>query len=175
MSSSFKKLSLVYVPDTVLLQVAEPVAQVTDEIRYYLDEMVRVMYEEGGIGLAANQVGLLHRLVVMDCTGADEDSVIYKMVNPEITWTSDDTSTLNEGCLSIPTAKAEITRPSEVTVKYLDENGNPHEMTMDGLLATCIQHEVDHLNGVLFIDYLSKLKRSMLLKKAEKFNRLHQE
>ncbi len=175
MSSPFEKLSIVYVPDSVLSQVAAPVAEVTDEMRYYLDEMVRVMYAQGGIGLAANQVGLLHRLAVMDCTEEDEDPVVYKMINPEITWTSEHTSTAQEGCLSIPTAKADITRPAEVTVKYWDENGTLCEMTTGGVLATCIQHEVDHLNGVLFIDYLSKLKRDMALKKVEKFKRLNKE
>lgn len=166
-------LSIVYIPDPVLTQVAEPVGEVNDTIRYYLAEMVRVMYDLGGIGLAANQVGLLHRLIVMDCTADDEQSIVYKMVNPQITWTSDEQQTIKEGCLSIPTAKAEVTRPTEITVKYLDENGDPHELTTSGLLATCIQHEVDHLNGVLFIDYLSKLKRDIAVKKVKKYKRLH--
>lgn len=166
-------LSIVYIPDPVLTQVAQPVAQITDDILYYLDDMVRVMHELQGIGLAGNQVGLLHRLVVMDCTGADEDSHIYKMINPEIIWTSEETATMEEGCLSIPTARGSVSRPTEVTVKYLDENGVSQELHTGGLLATCIQHEVDHLNGVLFIDYLSQLKRSMAVKKVQKFKKLH--
>lgn len=166
-------LSIVYIPDPILTQVAKPVEAVNDTVRYYLDEMVRVMYDQGGVGLAANQVGLLYRLIVMDCTADTEQSVVYKMVNPKITWTADETNTVEEGCLSIPTARGEVTRPSEVTVKYLDENGIPQQLTTGGVLATCIQHEVDHLNGVLFIDYLSKLKRNMAVKKVEKYKRLN--
>ncbi|MGB1361188.1 MAG: peptide deformylase [Alphaproteobacteria bacterium] len=167
------ELSLVYIPDERLKQVAQEVATVDDEIRQNLDDMMDTMYKYHGIGLAGNQVGILKRIIVVDCPINEDDeeseSAVYKMVNPKITWKSDEKSVREEGCLSIPTGKGDVERPSEITVKYLDENGKPQELTTGGLLATCIQHEVDHIDGILYTDYLSKLKRDMIAKKVQKY------
>ncbi len=169
------KLKLLYIPDSVLQEKAEEVSTVNDEIRNILDNMMDTMYEHHGIGLAGNQVGILKRLVVIDCpideTDESEDakSVIYKMVNPKITWYSEEKTTREEGCLSIPIGLGDIERPTEITVEYLDEKGNTQSLTTGNLLATCIQHEIDHLNGILYTDYLSKLKRDIIYKKVKKY------
>ena len=160
-------LPIIHVPDTVLRQTAQPVRDITDATRQMLDDMAETMYDAPGIGLAANQIGSLDRLIVMDC-GSDEAPELWQMINPEIIWTSEETSTLEEGCLSIPGHNAEVIRPAEVRARYLDIDGKPQEMEADGLLAACIQHEIDHLNGVLFIDHLSRLKKSMIWKKVMK-------
>lgn len=169
-------LPIVLVPDTVLRQVAKPVETITPELRQLMDDMLETMYDAPGIGLAANQIGRLERVIVLDCADkhAGEEPQPYQMVNPEITWSSDETSKYNEGCLSIPDGTGDVVRPSAIKVRFLDPEGQSHELEADGLLATCLQHEIDHLNGVLFTDHLSKLKRDMLLKKAKKIARERQ-
>lgn len=157
-------------PDAVLKQVAQPVEKVDDSIRTLLDDMLDTMYNAHGIGLAANQVGVLKRVIVVDVEqeGHHEPGNPIKMVNPELVNTSEELFTYQEGCLSFPQQYGDVDRPAFVTVRYLDENGQPQELEADGLLATCIQHEIDHLNGINFVDHLSKLKRDMIIKKLEK-------
>ncbi len=166
-------LPIVLVPDPVLRQVAKPVETITPELRRLMDDMLETMYEAPGIGLAANQVGRLERVIVMDCADKHEgeEPQPLQMVNPEIIATSQETNTYNEGCLSIPEGLGDVVRPAAVTLRYLDPDGQSCELEADGLLATCIQHEIDHLNGILFTDHLSKLKRDMVLKKAKKIAR----
>lgn len=161
------RLPIIHVPDDVLRKKAQPVTTVTSEIRQLLDDMAETMYDAPGIGLAANQIGSLERLIVMDC-GDDDAPELWQMINPEIIWESEEQSKLEEGCLSIPGHNAEVTRPASVRARYMDIEGNICEMEADGLLAACIQHEIDHLNGVLFIDHLSRLKKSMIWKKVLK-------
>ena len=161
-------LPVVYIPNVVLKTRAEEVEQVNDEIRTLLNDMVDTMYDYEGIGLAANQVGVLKRVTVIDVADENQKSNLIKMVNPEITFKSDVFNTYNEGCLSIPTGEGEVSRPEEIEVKYLDENGAEKTLRTGGLLATCIQHEIDHLDGILFIDYLSSTKRDMVKRKVAK-------
>ena len=160
---------IVILPDPVLKTVSTPVEAVTDDIRKLLDDMLETMYEAPGIGLAAVQIGILKRLVVVDAV-RDEDAPRDPMflVNPEVIWSSEETAEYEEGCLSIPEVYDNVTRPAEVTVRYLDRDGKECERHCDGLLATCIQHEIDHLDGILFIDYLSRLKRDRVVKKFAK-------
>ncbi|MCE2517897.1 MAG: peptide deformylase [Alphaproteobacteria bacterium] len=159
---------IVFIPDPVLRQVATPVEDVNAGIRSLMDDMLDTMYDAPGIGLAAPQIGISKRVIVMDCSDDDEADAPLKMANPEIITLSDASQTMEEGCLSIPGHHGEVTRPNGVTVRYLDENNEPRELTCEGLLAVCIQHEIDHLNGVLFIDYLSRLKRDMIVRKMTK-------
>ncbi len=161
-------LPIVTVPDPLLKKVSEPVKKVDDELRTFMDDMLETMYDAPGIGLAAVQVGRLLRILVIDIAPDGEDPNPMYFINPEITWTSEELNTYNEGCLSIPEQYADIERPAECKVKFLDYDGNEQEIHADGLLATCIQHEMDHLNGVVFIDYLSKIKRSMYVRKVKK-------
>jgi peptide deformylase len=169
-----KPLSIL--PDPVLRQVAEPVAEVTDAVRQLMDDMVDTMREEHGLGLAAPQIGLSTRVIVMDCSDEDDaDPVIWKMANPEIIEASDDLVSMEEGCLSIPGYRGEVTRPASVTVRYLDVDGIQQDMQATGLLAACVQHEIDHLNGRLFIDYLSRVKRDMIIRKMTKEARFERE
>ena len=166
---------IVYIPDPVLRQECTPVLSVTGDIQTLLDDMVDTMRDANGLGLAAPQVGETCRVLVMSIPDGDDVDTpertvkIYKMVNPEITWKSDDENTYEEGCLSIPDGSADVTRPSEVKVTYLDENGNSCDIHCTGLTATCVQHEIDHLNGVLYFDHISKLKRDMIKKKTAKW------
>lgn len=162
---------ILIVPDARLKKVCAPVAEVNDEIRQLLDDMLETMYDAPGIGLAAPQIGVDKRVVVLDVTDDKDDPKPMKLVNPEIIWESEDLSVYQEGCLSIPEQYADVERPAEVGVRYLDENGQQHEIEADGLLATCIQHEIDHLDGILFTDYLSALKRNMILKKVQKLQK----
>lgn len=164
---------IITIPDPVLKQVAQPVGAVDDDIRRQLDRMLQTMYEAPGIGLAANQVGLLNRVMVMDLSRRedDEEARPFFMVNPEIIWESEEISVMEEGCLSIPQQYAEVERPAQVRVKYLDYNGKEDELHAEGLLSHCVQHEIDHLNGVLFIDYLSSLKRNMIVRRVEKLKK----
>lgn len=164
-------LPLVLVPQPVLRQVAEPVDEVTDELVKLADDMAETMYDAPGIGLAANQIGVLKRVIVMDCAREDAPPALWKMFNPEIILRSDEATKMEEGCLSIPGHNAEVKRPSEVHVAYLDSDGVRQEMQATGLLAACVQHEIDHLNGVLFIDHLSRLKRDMIWRKVMKDSR----
>ncbi len=164
------KYKIITVPDPVLKQVAAKVENVDDAIRKQMDRMLETMYKAPGIGLAANQVSLLNRVLVMDIAQREEPETrkpIF-MVNPEIIWASEEPSFWEEGCLSIPGQYAEVERPLEVRVKYLDYNGKQQESVFEGLGSHCVQHEIDHLNGVLFIDHLSTLKRNMILKRFKK-------
>ncbi|NNL35382.1 MAG: peptide deformylase [Silicimonas sp.] len=159
-------------PDPRLKTVADPVSEVDDELRQLADDMLQTMYEAPGIGLAAPQVGVLKRLLVMDCI-KDEDQPAKPMVllNPEVTWSSDDTNIYEEGCLSIPDQYADVERPAEVKVRWMSLDGTDEEQHFDGLWATCVQHEIDHLNGKLFIDYLKPLRRQMITRKMQKLKR----
>ena len=155
-------------PDPVLRRKAASVEAVDDDMRRLLKDMLETMYDANGIGLAAPQVGVSRRAIVVDCAGDEEDPQPICMVNPEITWRSEERFTREEGCLSIPNHHGDVTRPEAVTIRYLDGDGGEREMSADGLLATCIQHEVDHLDGILFIDHLSRLKRDMIIRKITK-------
>jgi len=159
-------------PDPVLREIAQPVARVDDAVRAQMDKMVTTMAEAEGIGLAANQVGLLNRVIVVDTAKREfHESRPIAMANPEVIWKSEEVWTYPEGCLSIPQQFADVERPYEVRVKYLDRDGKAQEMHATGLTSTCLQHEIDHLNGVLFIDYISRLKRNMIIKKFDKLHR----
>ena len=159
-------------PDPRLKKTCDPVADLSDELRDLADDMLETMYDAPGIGLAAPQIGVLHRLIVLDCE-KDPDSPPKPLVmfNPEIVTSSDDLNTYEEGCLSIPDQFADVTRPAEVKVAWVDRDGNPREQEFDGLWATCVQHEIDHLNGKLFIDYLGAMKRQMITRKMVKLKR----
>ncbi|WP_299375886.1 peptide deformylase [uncultured Kiloniella sp.] len=161
-------LDIVIAPDPVLKVVCEPVKEVNDEIRELLTSMLETMYKAPGIGLAACQVGVTKRVIVVDVSDDKEENQPYCMVNPEITWESDEYSVYQEGCLSLPEQYADVERPAAIKMTYLDETGKKIELEADGLLATCIQHEIDHLDGVLFVDHISKLKRGMIMKKLKK-------
>jgi peptide deformylase len=167
------KFEIIKVPDPVLKQVAKEVGSVDDSIRAQMDRMLTTMYEAPGIGLAANQVGLLNRVIVLDTAQREEPETRKPIVmaNPEIIWESEEPSIWEEGCLSIPGQYAEVQRPLEVRVRYLDYTGKQQEALFEGLGSHCVQHEIDHLNGVLFIDHLSALKRNMILKKYKKTQR----
>lgn len=164
---------IITIPDPVLKQEANPVNKVTSDIQKQMDQMLQTMYDAPGIGLAANQVGLLNRVIVMDLADQDsgEEAAPWFMVNPQIIWESEEMSVMQEGCLSIPKQYGDVERPAEVRVKYLDYNGKEAEMEASGLLSHCVQHEIDHLNGILFIDYLSSLKRNMIIKKVDKLKK----
>lgn len=164
-------LPVLEIPNPILTQQAQPVAAVTPDIQKLLSDMLETMYFTNGVGLAGNQVGILKRVVVIDCAGEGEAPDPLKMVNPEIIWKSEETLCRSEGCLSIPREYADVERHARVTVRYTDENGRLCERTADGLLGVAIQHELDHLEGVLFIDHLSALKRQRLLKHLEKRRR----
>jgi len=155
-------------PDPILRKKCEPLEKVDTDTKKLMDDMLETMYAAPGIGLAAVQIGILKRLVVIDISRDEEKKNPIFLINPEIINQSKQTSVYEEGCLSIPGQFAEIERPAECTLKYIDYNGKEKELKADGLLATCIQHEVDHLNGILFIDYLSKLKKDMIIKKLVK-------
>ncbi|MGV6805358.1 MAG: peptide deformylase [Ruegeria sp.] len=166
------KRNILIHPDPRLKKVCTPVSDLTDELRALADDMLETMYDAPGIGLAAPQIGVLDRLIVLDCVkeeGADPRPLV--MFNPEVLSASDETSVYEEGCLSIPEQYAEVTRPAEVEVAWMDQNGNAQRETFDGLWATCVQHEIDHLNGKLFIDYLKPLKRQMITRKMVKLKR----
>ncbi|MGA8649644.1 MAG: peptide deformylase [Xanthobacteraceae bacterium] len=156
------------IPDKRLRLVSEPVKRIDASIRALADDMFETMYDAPGIGLAAIQLGVAKRVVVMDLSKKDEAHKPQVFINPEITWASKETSTHEEGCLSIPDYYEEVERPLLVKVKYLDLEGKTHEIEADGLFATCLQHEIDHTNGVLFIDHISKLKRDRVIKKFTK-------
>jgi len=155
-------------PDPILRKKCEPLEKVDTETKKLMDDMLETMYAAPGIGLAAIQVGILKRLVVIDISKGEEEKKPIFLINPKIIHRSKKTSVYEEGCLSLPGQFAEIERPAECTLKYIDYDGKEKELKADGLLATCIQHEVDHLNGILFIDYLSKLKKDMIIKKLVK-------
>jgi peptide deformylase len=164
-------LTILETPDPRLKVVSEPVAAVDDALRALMDDMAETMYAAPGIGLAAIQVGVAKRILVIDLQETEGDKNPRFFVNPEIVWSSDSLNVYNEGCLSVPEQYAEVTRPDRITVRYLDYQGAAHEEKMDGLMATCLQHEMDHLEGILFIDHLSRLKRDMILRKLAKAKR----
>jgi peptide deformylase len=163
-------LNILIAPDPRLKIVAKPVASVDDSVRKIMDDMLETMYVEEGAGLAATQVGIDKRIVVMDIIW-DEGlkRAPLKMANPEILWHSKETSIRNEGCLSVPGQRGEVERPSKVKVRYLDDKNTLVERDADGDLAVCIQHEIDHLNGKLYIDYFSTLKQQIILRKLKKY------
>lgn len=161
-------LPILTAPDPLLKKKAKPVKAVDDDIRKLMDDMLETMYDAPGIGLAAPQVGVSKRVIVLDISKDNEDAQPLKMANPEIIWESDDIKTYEEGCLSVPEQYAEVKRPSHVKVRYLDYQNEIREIEADELLAICIQHEMDHLDGILFIDYLSTLKRNMMIRKVKK-------
>jgi len=181
---------IIEVPDTRLKTVSQPVAKVTDDTRALMDDMLETMYDANGIGLAAIQVGVADRVIVMDISrrekwhGASEDdgeeAALEEIagetgprffVNPEIVWASEETRNYQEGCLSVPGFYDDVERPAQCRVAYVDYDGKAQELECDGLLATCIQHEMDHLEGIVFLDRLSRLKRQMVLKKIAKAER----
>ena len=159
---------IIILPDKRLRLVSEPVKQVDAGIKKLVDDLFETMYKAPGIGLAAIQIGVPKRVITMDLSKKEDNHAPQVFINPEITCISDQTEAYEEGCLSTPEYYEEVERPAEVKVKYLDLDGKSHEVKVKGLLATCIQHEVDHTNGVLFIDYLSKLKRDRVIKKFAK-------
>ena len=160
--------NIVIEPDPILRKKSDILEKVDDELRILLDDMLETMYAAPGIGLAAVQIGILKRLIVIDISKDKEKKNPIFLINPEIISKSKNTSIYEEGCLSLPGHFAEIERPEECHIKYIDYDGKKKEMKANGLLSTCIQHEIDHLNGKLFIDYLSKLKKDMIIKKLVK-------
>lgn len=167
------KRDIIILPDPVLRKVAEPVGTVDERIRALADDMLETMYDAPGIGLAAPQVGILERLIVCDvATDEEAEPAPMVLINPVIEASSEETRVYEEGCLSIPDFLEEVTRPAAVRVTYLDRDGMPQVVDAEGLLAVCLQHEIDHLNGVLFIDHISRLKRERITKKFVKQARL---
>jgi peptide deformylase len=184
-----KILPLIIAPDPILKKISKPVEKVDNELREFMNDMVATMYSERGIGLAAVQVGVLKRVLVMDleyefeehdhhhhdhhgCGGIHVNNTNPRFfINPEIMEFSKECATYNEGCLSFPDARSQVIRPQIVKVKYLDQSGKEIIEEMDGLLATCIQHEIDHLNGITFVDHISKVKRDMILNKMKKLKK----
>ena len=159
-------------PDPRLQAVSLDVETVDDEVRALVDDMVDSMYAADGIGLAAIQIGVARRILVIDIDQKDGKKNPLAFINPKITWASEETAVYEEGCLSVPEIWDDVERPARITCEYLDENGVKQTLEADGLLATCLQHEMDHLNGVLFIDHLSRLKKSMAIKKLTKAKKL---
>ncbi len=168
-------LPIIIAPDKRLRVTSEPVAQVDDEIRRLMDDMLETMYAAPGIGLAAIQVGKARQVIVIDLANdEDQEHDPQYFVNPKILWASEETAPCREGCLSVPDFFDEVDRPVTVRVEYLDYDGTIQEREIDGTLATCLQHEMDHLKGILFIDYLSRLRRTIILKKLSKAQKLKQ-
>ncbi len=166
------KRNILIHPDPRLKKVCAPVADITDDLCKLADDMLETMYDAPGIGLAAPQIGVLDRLIVVDCVKEEGEAPRpLVMFNPEVIASSDETNVYEEGCLSIPEQYAEVTRPKTVDVTWLDRDGNLQQETFDDLWATCVQHEIDHLNGKLFIDYLKPLKRQMITRKMQKLKR----
>ncbi|MFO1186081.1 MAG: peptide deformylase [Alphaproteobacteria bacterium] len=163
---------IITAPDPRLKQVSAPVARVDDGARRLMDDMLETMYEAPGIGLAAIQVGVAKRIIVMDLAKEGEEKKPLHFVNPELLWVSEETKPAEEGCLSLPDMFDIVERPAQARVKFLDYGGEAREILADGLLAVCLQHEMDHLEGILFVDHLSRLKRDMILRKLVKAKRL---
>jgi peptide deformylase len=165
------KLDILVAPDPRLKLTSQPVPVVDDTIRRLMDDMLETMYAAPGIGLAAPQVGKPIRVVVIDLADKDEEPQPYRMVNPKIVDASEELRVTNEGCLSVPDYYADVERADTITVEYQDENGERHTLKADGMLATCIAHEIEHLDGVLFVDHLSLVKRNIILRKLQKAKR----
>ena len=161
-------LPIIWAPDPVLKTKCASVPDVDDDLRRLMDDMLMTMYTAPGVGLAAPQVGALKRVIVVDVTGKDEPRSPLQLANPEIVAASDELQIYEEGCLSLPDLFADVERPRAVTVKYLDRDGEERKVDAEGVLAVCLQHEINHLNGVLFTDHLSALKRNMFMKKMVK-------
>jgi peptide deformylase len=160
---------IILIPDPRLKTPSEPVTEITDDIRALAADMLDTMYDAPGIGLAAVQIGVMKRLIVVDVAGKDEPKNPMVLINPEVVGSSDEEFSLHEeGCLSIPDYYEEVERPAKVRVRYMDLDGKMQEVEAEGLLATCLQHEIDHVNGILFLDHLSKLKRDRVMKKFAK-------
>lgn len=166
---------IITAPDPRLKARARPVARVDDAVRRLMDDMLATMYAAPGIGLAAPQVGESLRVIVVDVAGKDEKPAPMKLANPDVVWASDEWLRGEEGCLSLPEHYAEVDRPARVRVRYLDYHGEIREIEADGTLATCLQHEIDHLEGTLFVDHISALKRSIILRKLKKLKRIEAE
>ena len=163
------QMQIQIIPAEVLRKMAKPVAAVDKKIAQFMEDMAETMYKSNGIGLAANQVASLERIITVDVSEERDGKKVYMMANPEIIWSDpEETFTYDEGCLSIPGHYAKVTRPRRVRVSYLDQHNKKHELEAEDLFSQCIQHEIDHLNGVLFIDHLSKLKRDMILRRIDK-------
>jgi peptide deformylase len=160
--------TIITIPDPVLRELCAPIEKVDDDVRALADDMLDTMYDAPGIGLAASQIGVLKRIFVLDVAKEEAPKEPMVFINPKIVWSSEDMSVYQEGCLSIPEYFEDVERPTEVTVQFMNREGAEQEIKADGLLATCIQHELDHLDGKLFIDYLSKLKRDRVVKKFTK-------
>ena len=160
--------NIIIEPEIILRKKSETVESVNDNLRRLMDDMVETMYEAPGIGLAAVQIGVLKRVIVVDVSKESNKKNPLFLINPEIKFMSENKLTYEEGCLSLPGQFAEIERPAECHIKYIDYNGKVKELKANGLLSTCVQHEIDHLNGVLFIDYLSKFKKEFIIKKLSK-------
>ena len=158
-------------PDKKLKKICEPVLEITDEIKNISTKMLETMYDASGIGLAAPQIGVLKRFFVMDCSKNETSPEPLVFINPEIVWLSEEKNTHEEGCLSIPEIYGEIERPARVKIRSMDLHGSENEYELDGIMATCAQHEIDHLNGVLFVDYLGPIRRQVVLSKMKKFKR----
>jgi peptide deformylase len=163
---------LIILPDPILRQASAPIEQVDDAVRNLSNDMLETMYDAPGIGLAAIQVGVARRMLVIDLSKEDEEKQPQVFINPEILQFSDERSVYEEGCLSIPDYYAEVERPAKITLKFLGLDGKEQLLDAEGLLATCLQHEIDHLNGVLFIDHISRLKREMVVRKFTKASKL---
>ncbi|HSY86390.1 MAG TPA: peptide deformylase [Verrucomicrobiae bacterium] len=162
------KLDIIIAPDPRLKLKCKPVAKVDAKVARLMDDMLETMYAAPGIGLAAPQVGVTQRIIVLDVAREDEKPAPLRMANPELVWVSDEDVTYNEGCLSLPEHYADVVRPKAIRVRYLDHQNEIRELQAEGLLATCIQHEMDHLDGVLFVDHITALKRNIILRKLLK-------
>ena len=167
-------LPIIETPDPRLKAISAPVEKVDDDLRVFIADMFETMYDAPGIGLAAIQIAEPLRVVVIDVAKKDDPPAPMFFVNPELLWASDEKAPYEEGCLSIPEYYEIVERPTRVKVRYLDRMGAPQEIEAEGLLATCLQHEIDHTNGVLFVDYLSRLKRERVMKKFQKAARLRE-
>ncbi len=165
-------LPIIIAPDPRLKKKCAPVDKVDEAVAKLMADMLETMYLAPGIGLAAPQVGVTKRVIVIDSSGKDEDSAPVKMANPELLYVSEELWTYEEGCLSLPDHYAEVERPAKIKVRYLDENNERQELEADEILATCVQHEMDHLEGMLFVDHISALKRNMILRKLVKSKKL---
>lgn len=166
---------IIFLPDPILREVSKPIEGINSSLRQLADNMLETMYAAPGIGLAAIQIAEPIRLLVMDVADKEETKTPIIMFNPKIIWSSDERSVYEEGCLSIPEYYAEVERPKRVGVSYIDYDGKQQEITADNLLATCVQHEIDHLDGILFIDHISRIKREMVIKKFKKRAKEQQE
>jgi peptide deformylase len=162
-------LPIIVAPDPRLNVECENVDQVTDDLKRLMDDMMETMYDAPGIGLAAPQVGVTKRIIVVDVSKGGNDKAPYQMINPKITWHSNQLADYEEGCLSLPEQYAQVKRPDEIHLSYIDSNGAIQKLKTSGILATCIQHEIDHLDGKLFVDHISKLRKNLILRKLKKY------